>query len=334
MKLVIIAVLILLCAYSLAVVAPAMAPLLKHLAVRFGFPRPRAVDVEEEEEPACSHGAAMTGGAQCPLCSPDRALPDSSPAPSAVVPPSPGTQEAANGSPADRVLIESTPWLLARWAEAERERAHGESGRFSSWHFDAPTEQQLRQLGDAGLTLRLSSLTRGQVADILGLFEPAEPEDRDILRFFNVPLQGMSRSRARHEVAQLLAHPKNLQAWSERPADVLQGEFFRCFGLPMPGGLTALDAEALIRDHRAKIADEGSSALLDDWDAFESICVALLDPDACEVYDLGRPDLAAIRSAVDALRREGRALPDLAGDRRLVAEKIAELNPELRRPRD
>jgi hypothetical protein len=334
MRLVIIAVLALIFVYAVAVVAAYVDPLLRYLAARYGFSRRRpAADTDVR---ACPHRGPMTDAAAgpCPLCTPALPLEAGTPPPAPWPDAQPGAPERTHDSPADRVLLANAEWLMARWAEAERGREQGESRRFPPWHFDAPTERQLQQLRDAGLTFRLPDLTRGQASDILGLFEPVEPENKDILHFFDIPSKELNRSRARHEVAQLLADPQNLRAWNQRPADTLQKEFFRFFGLDVPPELTCRDAEVLIREHRAKLEEEGTCPLLDEWDAFESICAELLDLEAGETYDIRRPSLTVIQSAVEALRKDGRTLAELAGDVPAVVDRLVELAPELRTPDD
>ena len=230
------------------------------------------------------------------------------------------------------LLSANAGWLQTRWAEANRERESGELKRFPRWFFEPPTEPQLQRIRESGV-VPMENLTKGQASDIIGLLEPVEQENEDILRFFKVPVKGMNQSRARHEVAQLLADPEKHQAWHQRPAEMLQKEFYRFFDLKVPSRLTYMDAERTIREHREQLED-ANSPLLDEWDSFEMICTDLLDADTCETYNLRKPTIVFIRAAIDALRKSGRTLTECGDDLQVVVDKLVELKPDLRRSRD
>jgi hypothetical protein len=174
------------------------------------------------------------------------------------------------------------------------------------------------------------NLTKGKASDLIGLLEPVEEEQEAVLKFFKVSVRSMNQSRARYEVDKLLADPDNAEAWNRRPAESLQKEFLRFFSKRIPKGLTYVEAERMINEHRARLVDD-DSARLDEWDSFESIAMDLADKDTREDYGLKKPSLSALRDAIDTLRKEGHSMEELAGDLDLVAQKLIELRPDLER---
>jgi hypothetical protein len=203
---------------------------------------------------------------------------------------------------------------------------------FPAWFFHPVTERQLQWIRSEGLVVPVASgaLTKGQASDIIGLFEPIDEHDEEVLRFFKVPTRGMNQSRGRHEAAVLLADSAKTRVWEARPADSMQRECLRFFGAKAPKELTHAEAQRLIGARREELSEK-KSALLDDWDSFESIVVDLDDRETRDEYDMKKPSMAMIRTAVDVLRKEGHTMDDLAGDLTLVAEKLLQLKPELGR---
>ena len=175
-------------------------------------------------------------------------------------------------------------------------------------------------------------LTKGKASDLIGLLEPIEEGHEAIFKFFKVPLGSMNQSRGQYEAGKLLADAKNAEAWNLRPAEPLQKEFLRFFDLKIPKELTCVEAKRLISEHRAKLEDE-DSAKLDDWDLFESIVTDLAEKETRDDYDIKKPSLSVLRAAIDALRKEGNSMDDLAGDLDMVAQKLIELKPELEKRR-
>jgi len=171
-------------------------------------------------------------------------------------------------------------------------------------------------------------LSKGKASDLIGLSEPVEEGHEAILKFFKVPLRGMNQSRGRYEAGKLLADTKNAEAWNLRLAEPLQKEFLRFFNTKVPKELTCVEASRLISEHRVKLGDE-DSAKLDEWDSFESIVKELADKETLDDYELKKPSLSVLRAAIDALRKEGNSMDDLAGDLDMVALKLIELKPEL-----
>lgn len=235
-------------------------------------------------------------------------------------------------SPRAKILDDNIDWLRARWADADRARAAGTLANFPEWYFDPATERQLERMQKDGISVSGSGLTKGKASDLIGLLEPVEEQHEAILKFFKVPLRGMNQSRAIYEVSKLFADAKNAEAWKLRPAEPLQKEFLRFFDMKVPKELKCVDAERLINEHRVKLLKEDSPKL-DEWNSFESIVTDLSDKEAREDYDLNinKPSLSVLRAAIDALRKEGNSMDDLAGDLDIVAQKLVELKPELKK---
>lgn len=234
-------------------------------------------------------------------------------------------------SPAVRKFNANHAWLKARWAEANQKRQVGDTAAFPSWYFDSVTDKQLKRIGDEGLELSTYALTKGQASDIIGLFEDADDAELEILKFFKVPTAGMNQTVARVEVPKLIADPAKAEAWRTRPAEALQKEALRFYGLSIPKGLTYPDAEGLISRREVALAAE-ESPLPDEWDSYKQIIEAFSDREACEDYGLRKPGLPVIRAAVDALRAKGETMEAIADDLDSLAQRIIEAKPELERP--
>lgn len=222
-------------------------------------------------------------------------------------------------------------WLNARWSKAQTQRTSAvKDGSFPDWYFDEITERQRVRLTDDGFTLPLNSLTKGHASDLIGLLEPPADEDADVLRFFKAPPEVSNKTRARGEVERLFEDPAALVKWNSHPADSLQKETLRCYGIKIPNGLTVTDAQALIGSTESTL-NCNNQALVLETRAYISIVMALCGPEVCKTNGIKLPPLAAIRAAVAELRDEGQDIYHLADNLFAVAEKLTEMKPELRR---
>lgn len=225
------------------------------------------------------------------------------------------------------VFNEHKAWLTSRWTEANRHNATGDKTTFPSWFFDVATEKQLKLLREEGITLSGGQLSKGQASDVIGLFFPVEEEDKEVLKFFKVPIKEFNQTTAKAERVKLLADPESAAAWKLRPADPIQKEFYRFFGFKVPGGLTHVAATEYISKHQQTLDDHQ----LDDWESYQSILDELMDKDTRDSYDIKKPSIATIRAAIEALRQSGLSLSDLEDDLESVTQKLIELQPELER---
>lgn len=149
----------------------------------------------------------------------------------------------------ERILNENMSWLEERWMFARKERDAGEFKVIPHWFFDESTDRQRQKIEELGLNLNRGRPTKGELSDIIGLFEPIEEGDEKVLKFFKVPLQGMNQSKSRYQVAKLFAEQKNIEAWKSRPASPMQKEFYRFFNLKTPQGLTHEETSRFINEY-------------------------------------------------------------------------------------
>ena len=229
------------------------------------------------------------------------------------------------------VYRQNERWLNERWDKAQAQRVSPEKGgSFPAWYFDDITERQLARLADDGFTIPLRSLTKGQASDLIGLLEPPEPEDEEVLKFFKAPPEVKNKTRARGEVERLLSDPAALARWNSFPADSIQKETLRCYSVKIQNGLTVTEAQALIESTERALSGTKRTLVLE-TQAYIGIVMALCGPEICKTNGIKKPPLPAIRSAVAELRNEGKDIFELASNLRTVAEKLVEMRPELRR---
>lgn len=234
-------------------------------------------------------------------------------------------------SKAGRLFAENEAWLHERWKLAQADAAAGRTDMFPSWYFDEPSERQLERLAqeDARATGKVS---KGQVSDMIGLFEPAEDDKLEVLRFFKVSVAGMNQTRARHEAALLMRDPEKAEAWEQRPPSPLQLECLRFFGLPKP--TTHAAAQGAISSALAEL-EEKDDPRVQEWHHYESVLDRFDDPEALrEEFEIKRPSPALLRRAVEELRNESVSFEQMDDEPELVRDRLLKLKPELLRPFD
>lgn len=217
-------------------------------------------------------------------------------------------------------------YLKAQWTAAEKERDSGAVSTFPKWFFDPVTERQLERLKNDGTAVSGGSLTKGAASDLISLQEHLDDNDAEILRFFKVPIKGMNQAIGRYEVKRLLSNAENEAAWKARPAEPMQKEYLKFFGLAVPKGLTTVEAYQLMAAHR-KEAPEQDEKKTAEWESFESIVNDLDDRETREDYAIKKPSLSAIKEAMAALRAKGEDADDL----QFVVDQLIEMKPELAR---
>ena len=222
------------------------------------------------------------------------------------------------------VLDANMPWLRERWHAAETEEKSGTYKLFPKWYFDDASDRQRDRLARDGLRLS-SGASKGQHSDAIGLFEPPEPEALEILKFFDIALKGPLRNetRARHEVAKILADPEKQRAWLARPAEPLQREFYRFIETKPPAGLTFEQAENKMREVLPTLKEQQQ----DEWADFSNIVEEFDDREFRADVEIKKPSPTDIRTAMAALKAEGKA----ADDPYEIADKLRSLKPSLSR---
>lgn len=207
--------------------------------------------------------------------------------------------------------------LYDHWKEVE-------DGKVSvrGWYHDPVTEAQLNRLKEDGIKLPGRPITKGQASDLIGLGEPPEPKQLEILKFFKVtglPLK--HQSLAQIEIDRIFSDPEKYEQWKNRPATQLQKEYYRYFGLPIPKGLTASEAESTMSSH--ELTEEQQ----DEWFSYEDIVDEFQDKDFREVYDLKKPPISVIRQAIAQHTAKGDRLTDLSADD--LIDTLLEIKPDL-----
>lgn len=191
-----------------------------------------------------------------------------------------------------------------------------------SWYHDPVTDAQLKRLKDDGTTMPGRSITKGQASSLIGLSEPPEPKELEILRFFKIsglPLK--HQSIALIEIERLLKDPEKADQWATRPATQIQKEFFRYFGLSVPKGITAPEADSAIASHEMTEEEE------EEWYAYSEILEELQDKDFRECYDLKKPSIAIIRQAIAQHTSDGQKITDISPDD--LVDTILAIKPDL-----
>lgn len=223
-----------------------------------------------------------------------------------------------------RVIEENEPWLRDRWRLAKAEQESGALKVFPKWYFDDPTDRQLARLEAEGINIS-SGASKGQVSDYIGLFVDPEPDELEMLKFFDVQLKGPMRNqtRARHEIALIEADPEKQRAWRTRPADPLQKEFYRFIGSKPPAGVTFEQAAGKMSETLHTLTE----AQQDEWADIENMVEEFDDREFRADVEIRRPSAADVRSAMTALKSEGKDPTDPYA----VADKLRDLKPSLAR---
>ena len=112
---------------------------------------------------------------------------------------------------------------------------------------------------------------------------------------------------------------------SNQPADSSQKEYFNFFGLPIPKGLTAGQAEQTISEHRKTCKPEEQA----EWDGYTSILEEFDDSDFRETYDLKKVGNTVLMEAINQLKQEGKTYDYLSDNIDDVVERVIKLKPEL-----
>lgn len=220
-------------------------------------------------------------------------------------------------------------WLLKRWELAEEHRKQGDQSIFRNWFFDPITDRQKNRLQEEGYKVP-KELTKGQASDLIGLNEPPDEGQLKILKFFKIPTKGLSQTKAGHEVGMLFQDPEKVEAWENRPPTQIQREEAKFFGVKLPKGSTAPQADKLIRNHQSELKEDDPK--FEEWEAVEDVMDQFSDTEMLkEDYDIKKPSFTLIMAALRKLKEEGQSYQDSADDIDLVIDKLLELKPELER---
>lgn len=122
------------------------------------------------------------------------------------------------------------------------------------------------------------------------------------------------------------AEKKKFDAFlSNQPASSSQKEYFKFFGLSIPKGLTAGQAEQAISEHRKASKPEEQ----DEWDGYTSILEEFDDGDFGETYGHKKIGKTVLIDAINQLKHEGKTYKFLSNNIDDVVERVIKLKPEL-----
>lgn len=234
--------------------------------------------------------------------------------PSSARRPTPGKSLTSREPPPDPYS-----YLYDRWKEVSEGKAS-----VPPWYNDPVTERQLQRLRDDEIKLPGRPINKGNASDLIGLTEPPEPNQLEVLRFFKVtglPLKHYSIAAI--EIDRLMSDPEKASRWINRPATPIQKEYYRYFGIPITKGLTASEAEDIIASQ--ELTEEQD----EEWDAYAEIIDELQDKDFREDYDLKKPSIPVIRQAVQRHTSQGATILELSPDD--LVDTILDIKPELRK---
>ena len=238
-----------------------------------------------------------------------------------------------------RAIQKNSDWLDKRWDRAKREQKAGQLQTFQEWYFHQPSGAQVERLGYMGMDALQQKLTKGQASDIIGLFEPADNDQLEVLKFFKQSTAAMNQTKAKELSEVLLASPWNLASWEARPATPLDKEFYRFMGLKCPKGLThaqaAEDIERRLEEARREAEeapqesdDECPASKDEQWEAFSEAFEEITSLEFVRDNDIKRPSLSAFRKAVESLQAEGKVLSEDL-DVYDIRERLVEQDPDI-----
>lgn len=243
----------------------------------------------------------------------------------------------ASDSPApsskDSSASKDADLLSSRWDRLKHEHENGEIKTGPSWFFDPPTDRQIEFAKDLGLSSSdLSSKTKGQISDLIGLTQDPSPEDIEVLKFFKQPTRGLNETTARDKVQYLLSDPDKKSEFESRPPTSLEREVLRFAGIKAPKNVRKTDIPRLFQEKASEFNDEKAEVYWNDRvDEYEDILEEFQDRDFREEAEIKKPALSKIRKAVETLESEGHSLVEGDIDADDVAEKLIELYPELQK---
>ena len=232
-----------------------------------------------------------------------------------------------------RVIEENEEWLGGRWEQAKQARAAGKKLRtIPDWFFDRATDWQIMKLGERGIEIASHDFAKGWAWDLLGLFERPEPGHIRVLRFFKVPMGGMSLTKARHLCAELMDDPGNKAAYEDavrkQPATQLSREFYRFFGLPPPKGVTDLQTSQFIAKTVRDLPEDEQR----EWHLYELLWDEVNEPESREDHEIKKPSPSLFRDAYKRLRSQY-SVAELEDEPYLIVDALLELKPELQKRR-
>jgi hypothetical protein len=110
-----------------------------------------------------------------------------------------------------KIIDDNIVWLKKRWDRVQKEKESGVLMTLNWWYFDEATDRQLTRIKRIGVDISRAKITKGQASDLIGLFEPADAKDMEILKMHSIPLAGMNQTKAREHVAKIRNEPEKIR---------------------------------------------------------------------------------------------------------------------------
>lgn len=118
---------------------------------------------------------------------------------------------------------------------------------------------------------------------------------------------------------------------TDGPPTAEQKELAWFFNIKLPKGVTFGQAQSEIDLRRSSLEHEAPAALLE-WEAYWRICEELDDAEnRRDLYSVKSISRKVLRSTIDALKKEGKAMHELADDPQLVVDRVIADHPNLER---
>jgi hypothetical protein len=195
-----------------------------------------------------------------------------------------------------------------------------------AWYGEPMSDAQHRRLMADGWSFKQRELTKGQASDVIGLGEPPEPVQEEILKFFKIPKRDApNQTFARIRIAELKSDPEQWGRWMQRPATPSQRELYRWLGEKPPKGLTSEQASAFLAAASAELDEEKEDAFA----SLDGILEELDDPEFRKDLEIKKIPIGVIRESIEQLEKEGTPLAEMTADE--VADKAIEIRPNLQR---
>lgn len=230
-------------------------------------------------------------------------------------------------------------WLGERLADYDGAVKSGDAGYFEKWMFDEATDAQIRRLDALGFEVREAN--KGPASDLIGLFQPVDPDDVEILKFFKVKAGGMSLSEGRHRVAVLMFDPKRVAEYENRSIGPIEKAHLGFLKIKFERGVGYKDYLGLIesyqdrvyrlldsKDEKHKRAGKLGESRIDEWDDYLCCYEDLVDSDFRADFGIKKISLSLYDQAVQALKESG-----VSGlyDPEKVLKKVKKLKPDISR---
>jgi hypothetical protein len=218
----------------------------------------------------------------------------------------------------DRIIENNLDKLKGIWDLSAQTPTDG-NNIFPAWYFDSPTNRQLDKLYSLGITKNINTLNKGMASDLIGIFEPADPEHIEIIKFFKSESGQLNQTLARHAARQLLSNPENKTQWENRPASAIQKAFCKLAKISIPKNISLSQANDIFK--------ELPTELQEDWENMQSLWSDLQSSDNREDYNLKKVPIKTFIEAISEIVDEDTDMRDISFDE--LANKIIELNPDL-----